>query len=154
MFVESNAGQKIPIHVLIVPMIAVPLQNNIRYINRGLSHLRGLKLAHTVTQEESFEISLLIGADYYWDLVENEVVRGNGPTAVKSKLGFLLSGSIRDKSEHALICTNIVSILVSHKPEEHDIKTSLNTTHRSSQSRRLASAKVRKKIRKRTNYQS
>ncbi|XP_071135358.1 uncharacterized protein [Mytilus edulis] len=153
-FVESNAGQKIPIHVLIVPMIAVPLQNNIRHINRGLNYLRGLKLAHPVTQEESFEISLLIGADYYWDLVENEVVRGNGPTAVKSKLGFLLSGSIRDKSEHALICTNILSILVSHKPEEHDIKTSLNTTNRSTQSRRLASAKVRKKIRKRTNYQS
>ncbi|XP_071153114.1 uncharacterized protein [Mytilus edulis] len=76
-FVESNAGQKIPIHVLIVPMIAVPLQNNIRHINRGLIYLRGLKLAHPVTQEESFEISLLIGADYYWDLVENEVLGGD-----------------------------------------------------------------------------
>ncbi|XP_063427242.1 uncharacterized protein LOC134710774 [Mytilus trossulus] len=87
-FVETVAGQKIPIHVLIVPMIAVPLQNNIRHINRGLNYLRGLKLAHPVTQEESFEISLLIGADYYWDLVEDEVIRGNGPNAVRSKLVF------------------------------------------------------------------
>ncbi|XP_076072041.1 uncharacterized protein LOC143043745 [Mytilus galloprovincialis] len=122
-FVETDAGQKIPIHVLIVPMIDVPLQNNIRHINRGLNYLRGLKLAHPVTQEESFEISLLIGADYYWDLVEDEVIRGNGPTAVRSKLGFLLSGPVRDKRDNSLMGTSIFNILVSHKTEEHDIET-------------------------------
>lgn len=35
-----------------------------------------------------FKISVLIGAHYYWDFVEDEVVRGNGPTAVKLKLGY------------------------------------------------------------------
>ncbi|KAH3841251.1 hypothetical protein DPMN_114710 [Dreissena polymorpha] len=40
------------------------------------------------------DIAVLIGADHYWDLVEDTVIRGNGPTAVKSKLGYLLSGLV------------------------------------------------------------
>ncbi|XP_052227388.1 uncharacterized protein LOC127842105 [Dreissena polymorpha] len=40
------------------------------------------------------DIAVLIGADHYWDLVEDTVIRGNGPTAVKSKLGYLLSGPV------------------------------------------------------------
>jgi len=38
----------------------------------------------------SFGISLLIAADYYWMTVEDTVVRGPGPTAVASKLGYIL----------------------------------------------------------------
>lgn len=41
-----------------------------------------------------FELSILIGADYYWTFVEDQVIRGKGPTAVASKLGYLLSGSL------------------------------------------------------------
>jgi len=58
----------------------------------NLKYLKGLKLAHPVTNDDAFEVSLLIGADHYWTIVQNRVVRGNGPTAVKSKLGYLLSG--------------------------------------------------------------
>ena len=42
----------------------------------------------------NFEVSLLIGADYYWSIVEDKIIRGNGPTAMKSKLGYLLSGPL------------------------------------------------------------
>ena len=78
--------------MIIVPTIAAPLINRTRLEIANLSYLRGLKLAHPVTEEENFEISMLIGADFYWDIVENEIIRGNGPTAVQSKLGYLLSG--------------------------------------------------------------
>ena len=51
-------------------------------------------MAHPVTREENFEISLLIGADHYWDFVEDHIICGNGPTAMQSKLGYLLSGPL------------------------------------------------------------
>jgi len=51
-------------------------------------------LAHLITQDDSFTISLLIGTDYYWDLVKDHSIRGNGPTAMISKLGYLLSGPL------------------------------------------------------------
>ena len=57
-------------------------------------HLKGLQLAHPITENESFEISVLIGADYYWSFVQDHIIRGDGPTAVQSKLGYLLSGPV------------------------------------------------------------
>ena len=56
-------------------------------------HLKGLQLAH-LTENENFEISVLIGADYYWSFVHDHVTRGDGPTVVQSRLGYLLSGLI------------------------------------------------------------
>ena len=37
---------------------------------------------------------MLIGADAYWSIVQKTVIRGPGPTAVESKLGYLLSGPL------------------------------------------------------------
>ena len=51
-------------------------------------------MAHPVTSEDNFQISVLIGADFYWTFVEDKIVRGDGPTAQQSKLGYLLSGPI------------------------------------------------------------
>ena len=62
----------IKLEVLVVPTIAVPLQNIPTEISH-LDYLRGLKLAHPLTEHNNdlFEISLLVGADYYWDIVED-----------------------------------------------------------------------------------
>ena len=53
-----------------------------------------LRLAHPIPSTEQFSITLLIGADQYWNIVEDHVIRGNGPTAVRSKLSYLLSGPL------------------------------------------------------------
>ena len=39
-------------------------------------------------------VDILIGSDYYWNIIENKVVRGeSGPVAIKSKVGYILSAS-------------------------------------------------------------
>ena len=48
-----------------------------------------------------FHISLLVGADYYWGIVQDQVIRGNGPTAVQSMLGYLLSVPIQPASPNS-----------------------------------------------------
>jgi len=35
---------------------------------------------------------------HFWDLVEDEVILGHEPTAVESKLGYLLSGPLQTPS--------------------------------------------------------
>ena len=42
--------------------------------------------------DKDFNIPLLIGADNYSDIVEDHIIRGDGPTATSSKIGYLLSG--------------------------------------------------------------
>ncbi|XP_063411556.1 uncharacterized protein LOC134694475 [Mytilus trossulus] len=117
---KANNGEIIPLKVLIVPSIASPLQSQSRKITQGLHYLHGLSLAHPVTDAESFELTLLIGADFYWNIVQDKVIRGNGPTAVSSKLGYLLSGPIPVKNNNQ--STSMMNVLISHKQETCDLE--------------------------------
>ena len=91
---HAISGQLIPLTVLIVPTIAAPIQNLSKKRLTDFPYLKGLQLAHPVTSTEQFTINLLIGADHYWDVVEDYIIKGNGPTAMESKLGYLLSGPV------------------------------------------------------------
>jgi len=85
--IRVNDGSDIPISVLVVPKIAAPLQNLIPDPGDSYPHLHCLSLAHPVQAAGNFEISLLVGADSYWRIVQDRVVQGNGPTAVESRIG-------------------------------------------------------------------
>ena len=90
--VETITGKLIPISVLIVPTIAIPIYNSCHLPLDALPHLKGLKLANPITNNQEFTISILIGNDHYWSFVQDQIIRGDGPTAQQSKLGYLLSG--------------------------------------------------------------
>ena len=79
---ETKHGGKLKMEVLIVPTIAAPLSNLTHYEALKLSYLQGIELDHPMSKDEHFETAMLIGADYYWDIVENDILRGMGPTAV------------------------------------------------------------------------
>ena len=92
--IETEAGDWIPITVLIVPSIAAPIQNAVHGSIEDMPHLQGLKLAHPMNGGSNLTVSFLIGADYYWTFVQDTIVRGNGPIAQQSKLGYLLCGPL------------------------------------------------------------
>ena len=60
-------------------------------------HLENLEFADTLNSENENEpVDILIGSDRYWDLVSGDVIKGTeGPIAVKSKFGWLLSGPVK-----------------------------------------------------------
>ena len=93
-YVKTQSKEYIPISVLVVPTIAVPLKLSATSKVRTLPYLQGLHLANPVNIDDDFNISLLIGADHYWDIVKDHIVRGDGPTATSSKIGYLLSGPV------------------------------------------------------------
>ena len=92
----TKSGDTVSLSVFVVPHIPMPLQSTSISVNH-LTFLCNPQLAHPLTADREFEISLLIGADHYWDIAGDHVVRGMGPTAVESKLGYLLSGQIQPK---------------------------------------------------------
>ena len=81
-------------------------------------------MAHPVTGDNSITLSLLIGADHYWDVVEDKIIRGDGPTAVKSKIGYLLSGPITDTSttSDGKTVQHILNVMTSHMPVENALE--------------------------------
>ena len=92
--IETANGELIPISTLVVPTIAAPIQNAVPIALSTMPYLQGLKLAHPVTSNKNFTIQILIGADYYWKFVQDTIIRGDGPIAQESKLGYLLSGPL------------------------------------------------------------
>ena len=76
--------EPIPMDVFIVPEIAVHLRTYPNKIN-DMKHLTGLKLAHPATNDGYFEIMVLIVADYYWSIIQDRVIRGNGPNCCRVK---------------------------------------------------------------------
>ena len=52
---------RIQISVLIVPKLAAPIRNSVRTHIHTVPYLKSLSLAHAVTGDESFDISVLIG---------------------------------------------------------------------------------------------
>ncbi|XP_070550072.1 uncharacterized protein [Ptychodera flava] len=81
----------------------------------SLPYLRGLRLAHPATGAMSFDIDVLIGADYYWDFVGDEIIRGNRHTAMSSAFGYLLSGPTRRGKTND---TNVLHVLTDTCMEE------------------------------------
>ncbi|KAL9977059.1 hypothetical protein ACROYT_G014423 [Oculina patagonica] len=63
----------------------------------------GFELADEPYDAEG-SIDMLIGCDYYWDFVTGETRRGDeGPIAVKSKLGWLLSGPVNGTLDRSYV---------------------------------------------------
>jgi hypothetical protein len=54
-------------------------------------HLEELELADPLDEDNESRIDILIGSDFYWNIVTGDIIRGgSGPIAVRSKLGWLL----------------------------------------------------------------
>ncbi|VDI25014.1 Hypothetical predicted protein [Mytilus galloprovincialis] len=114
---------KLPIRVLIVPEIAAPMRTYVRQAAK-LTYLSGIKLAHPVTADENFEISILIGADYFWSIVQNDIIRGEGPTAVQSKIGYLLSGTLHSHNSDTdgYKRASMMNVMIATKTDEYDLE--------------------------------
>lgn len=118
--IKTMTGELVPLSALVVPTIAAPVTNPLTTDVFSLPHLKGLQLAHPVTMAENFEISLLVGADFYWDLVGDHIIRGDGPTAMSSKLGYLLSGPVLlPRPPSAAV--NILHVAAEHEQEEQNL---------------------------------
>jgi len=77
-------------------------------------------LAHPVTSDENFRISILIGADFYWQFIQDRIVRGDGPTAVQSRLGYLLSGPLPFSHSGYITCSQVLTLSCITEEADYD----------------------------------
>ena len=66
---------------------------------------------------------MLIGAEVYWNSVENKFVREAGPTVVNSKLSYLLSETLPFTSTNVTtVSAAMLNVLKHHKKEDVDLE--------------------------------
>ena len=124
MEIETESCELIPISVLIIPSIEVPVQNLVSTSVYTMPHLWDLKLAHPVSSGRNFTISLLIRVDYYWSFIKDRIIRGKGPTAQCSKLGYLLSGPLPTTLSEIIASAlfQITSTMITDEPKLPNIE--------------------------------
>ena len=95
--------------------ICYPIEEQVINIaQENYSHLRNLKLADSNPENLPMDIDILIGAQDYWNFIEQKTVRGtNGPTALASKLGYILSGPVESKLVKSVKSTSSNNNIVS-----------------------------------------
>ena len=89
----ARGGDEITMPLLAVPTICEPICGQpITLASRWYPYLSVLDLADHSDTESRLDVGILIGADLYWSVVTGRTRQGNGPTAIETKLGWVLSG--------------------------------------------------------------
>ena len=103
---KPGCDEIVIISALSSPVICSPLPSTVD--SQRYSHLNGLTLADSGTNSQE-AIDILIGSNFYWNIVTGEVRRGeDGPVVVNSKFGWLLSGPIQSMASLQAIHSNVV----------------------------------------------
>ena len=120
-------GQSLKISV---PLICEPISNQpVTFVCSNCSQFASLELADPCHGDEKLEVDILIGADQYYQLVTGEVIyQHNGPTAIHTKLGWILSGPVSGMSQKATLVNLVTThalLVDTYQPQEsldHQLK--------------------------------
>ena len=93
---KAHQGSDAELMLLTVPYICEPLSvQPISLCQEHYSHLSRLKLADNSDGSTPMEVDVLIGSDFYWQLMTGDIRRGEeGPVALHSRFGWVLSGPV------------------------------------------------------------
>ena len=77
------------LQLFVVPQICDPLAAQpINICSEKFDHLFQLYMAYFLDGKMAVDIEMLIGENYYWDLITDHTCRGySGPVAIQTKLG-------------------------------------------------------------------
>jgi len=97
---------------LSVPSICEPISGQaVTYAIGSYKELESLKFSDYSQGDGDVEVDILVGLDQYWKLVTGEVVHClNGPTAVYTRLGWVLSGPVQGSPSG----TSSVNLITTH----------------------------------------
>ena len=109
----GKSGEAIRISALSFDTICSPLPTEVCLDQHSL--LQELDLADYVSDCESCEnIDVLIGSDYYWDVVTGVILCGDSKlVVVRSKFGWLVSGPVKNAWDS---CNFATSNLIIERP--------------------------------------
>ena len=109
--VVSRDGRSLQLSFLTVPFICEPLTSQpIMYAKENYRHLADLDLADSACEDDRLSVDILVGSDNYWKLVTGEIINGDsGPTAIKTRLGWVLAGPVEGIASH-----NSTNLVVTH----------------------------------------
>lgn len=121
--VHLRNGRGLNMSFLSVPLICEPISSQpIAFATDIYKQFASLELADYSHGDKGLEVDILVGSDQYWKLVTGEVIhQHDGPTAIHTRLGWVLSGPIQGLSQQVssvnLVSTHALMIDI-YQPQE------------------------------------
>ena len=73
---------------------------------------------HFYSDNDSDSVDMLIGADVYFEVVTGDIIKGKeGPVAVRSKFGWLLSGPLKVPNNHVKENISVSNLIIKGNAE-------------------------------------
>ena len=111
-------GKSVKLEAYVVPDISKVRNEHMEVVKADYPYLKEIWFSDVSKGEETLNIDALVGSDYLWNFQEGETIRGeedHDPIAVKTKLGWVLSGPLKGKTEVGTVKVNLnVSRCVPH----------------------------------------
>ena len=111
LYLVADSGDYTEIHALVTDIITAPLKIRVQQNWNEFKCLKDLKLADEINDGSVLDIDVIIGNDYYGELVTGEVLKGAGPIAMNSKFGWLISGpACKAKGSEGVTCLKVRAV--------------------------------------------
>ena len=92
-------GRRMKIEAYVVGKISDVGNCHVEHVKMFYPHLINIEFSD-ISDEDNFKVDVLVGADFLWDFQGQETIRAekNEPVAVKTELGWVLSGPLKGES--------------------------------------------------------
>jgi len=92
-----KGGKNVKIACIVVNSIASISNIHVEKVKKSYEHLQMIWFSDVSRSDDKLAIQVLIGADFQWQFLEGEQIRGgpHDPVAVKTTLGWVLSGPLQ-----------------------------------------------------------
>ena len=123
--VSVKGGKSVKVSCVVVDDIASINNVHVEKVKKLYPHLQVIWFSDVSRYDDILSIQVLIGSDYQWEFLEGEEKRGgpHEPVAIKTSLGWVLSGPVKGKKLNSSISVNFVS---SFEPKMRKIEEEVN----------------------------
>ena len=113
----NGNARSVRVQAFVVDEISTINNIHVEEIKKSYAHLSNVYFSDVCRSADFLEIDILIGSNYLWNFQEGPVIRGGPkePVAVKTVLGWVLSGPVSGKSDN-FDSDTLVSLVIEPTP--------------------------------------
>uniref|UniRef100_A0A1X7VL84 Uncharacterized protein n=1 Tax=Amphimedon queenslandica TaxID=400682 RepID=A0A1X7VL84_AMPQE len=126
--IQLKDGGRFEIPIFAVPVICDRLAATpIQFCIKNYSHLEELNITDMAQDGGStMATEVLIGSDFYWQLVSGRLIRGEGgPVTLQTRLGWVLTGQISSVEQHKTATMMTFALQTSAKNNNKELERRL-----------------------------
>ena len=118
-----NNQQSARIQCYVVDEIATIPNERIDIVKNDFDHLKQIYFSDATKHGETLQVDILIGANFLWEFMSGQIIRGGPqqPVAIKTLLGWTLSGPLKAGKLHYLSHVNVNFVSSMNKSDKQHL---------------------------------